>query len=73
MTATDKDGGNSTAVTKTVTVGGVKIVTSTCGSGTDLVVGGTSAGDTIKVPRTVPRGRGALRAGVVACLPPVHI
>jgi PKD repeat protein len=49
MTATDKDGGTRTAATQTVTVGGVKIVTSTCGSGTDLVVGGTSAGDTIKV------------------------
>jgi Ca2+-binding RTX toxin-like protein len=49
MTATDKDGGTSTAVTKTVTISGVALVPSSCGSGSDLVIGGTSAADTIKV------------------------
>jgi Ca2+-binding RTX toxin-like protein len=49
MTATDKDGGTSTAVTKTVTVRGAGLVPSVCGSGSDLVVGGTSGADTIKV------------------------
>jgi Ca2+-binding RTX toxin-like protein len=49
MTATDKDGGTSTLASKTVTIRGVGTVPSVCGSGSDLVVGGTSGADTITI------------------------
>jgi Ca2+-binding RTX toxin-like protein len=55
MTATDKDGGTSTAVTKTVTISGTSVVPTTCGTGTDLLIGGTSGNDTIKL---APSGSG---------------
>jgi Ca2+-binding RTX toxin-like protein len=48
MTATDKDGGTSVAVTKTVSVAGAELATGACG-GNDLIVGGTSGGDRITV------------------------
>jgi Ca2+-binding RTX toxin-like protein len=48
LTTTDKDGGLSAVVTKTVTV--VQLVADVCGStGSTLVVGGTSGDDTIVV------------------------
>ena len=49
MTATDKDGGVSTATTKTVTVAGTGLVPSAFGTGTELLIGGSSAGDSIKI------------------------
>jgi hypothetical protein len=53
MTATDKDGGTSAAVTRTVTVGGAEVVSGVCG-GTNLIVGGTSGNDGITI-NTVKR------------------
>src|SRR5436305_1991508 len=48
MTATDKDGGNRAAETRTVTVGGAEVV-SGVGGGTNLIVGGTSGNDGITI------------------------
>ncbi len=49
MVATDKDGGTSMSVQKVETVAGTRLLAAVCGSGTDLVVGGTSGADTIKI------------------------
>jgi Ca2+-binding RTX toxin-like protein len=49
MTATDKDGGTSTAVTKEIGVQGIEVVGNVCGTGQQLLVFGTNGADTIKI------------------------